>query len=148
VSASEAQRKADLARIHILKAQLRLDREQYEAVLWTVGQVESSALLDGHGRRRVIEHLQAHVDAAAGIQADPDKPKNLQARPQLRKIAAQLHASKRNWAYGRGVLEQLYGKRTIEFADSRELAGVIAALEQDAQRHGRSQRPVKANKAK
>lgn len=133
-------RKRDLARIHILMAQLKLTREQYEAVLWTIGQVESSARLDAHGRRRVIEHLQAHVDAAAGVQADPDKPKNLQARPQLLKIAAQLHAANRRWAYAREVCDRLYGKKAIEFADGRELSGVIAALEADAKRHGRSQR--------
>lgn len=147
MSAADAQRKADLARIHILKAQLKLSRDQYEAVLWTIGQVESSALLDAHGRKRVIEHLQSHVDAAAGIQADPDKPRNLQARPQLRKIAAQLHAAGRNWAYARSVLQRITGKATIEFADSRELSKVIAALELDAGRNGRSQRPAKAPKA-
>lgn len=147
MSGSEAQRKADLARIHILKAQLKLTREQYEAVLWTIGQVESSARLDGHGRRRVIEHLQAHVDAASGVKADPDKPRNLQARPQLRKIAAQLHAAQRGWCYARRLLERLTGKTTLEFADSRELSKVIAALELDAARNGRSPRP-KANKAR
>jgi len=150
VSTPDAQRKADLARIHILKAQLKLTRDQYEAVLWTIGQVESSAKLDGHGRRRVIEHLQSHVDAASGVQADPDKPRNLQARPQLRKIAAQLHAAGRSWAYARSVLERLTGKATIEFADSRELSKLIAALELDAGRNGRSQRSPrpKANKAR
>lgn len=136
----DAQRGKDLARIHILKDKLNLDRDQYEAVLWTIGQVESSAKLDGHGRRRVIEHLQAHVDAAAGVQADPDKPKNLQARQQLRKIAAQLHAAGRRWAYAREIAKRLYDKPTIEFLDTRELSGVITALAQDAGRHGRRTR--------
>ncbi len=139
-AAPDAQRKKDLARIHVLKAQLNLDREQYEAVLWSIGQVESSAMLDSHGRRRVIEHLQAHVDRAAGIKADPDKPNNLQARPQLRKIAAQLHAAGRRWAYARAIAQKLYNKPTIEFLDARELSGVIAALAQDAARHGRASR--------
>lgn len=136
----DQERRDELARIHILKAELKLDRDQYEAMLWTIASVESSAKLDGHGRRRVIAHLQSHVDAASGIKADPDMPKNVQARPQLRKIAAQLRAAGRTWSYARGICERLFNKRTIEFADSRELAGVIAALEADAQRHGRSQR--------
>lgn len=132
------QRRAELARIHILKGELKLDREQYEAVLWTIGQVDSSAKLDAHGRRAVIAHLQAHVDQARGVKQDPEKPHNLQARPQLRKIAAQLASSKKPWAYAREICHKLYGKRTIEFADSRELAGVITALAKDAVRHGRA----------
>lgn len=137
MSAPDQTRKRDLARIHILKAELGLNREQYEAVLWSIGSVESSAQLDAHGRRRVIAHLQAHVDQARGVQADPDKPKNIEARPQLRKIAAQLHAAGRPWSYARSVCERLWGKRTIEFCDSRELSGIIVALEKDAGRHGR-----------
>ena len=136
----DAQRKRELARIHILKAELNLDREKYEAVLFSIGRVESSALLDTFGRRRVIEHLQAHVDRASGQMADPEKPKNLQARPQLRKIAAQLYSAKRTWSYARAVSARLYGKPTIEFCDGRELSGVIAALAKDAERHGRSAR--------
>lgn len=163
------QRRAELARIHILKGELKLDREQYEAVLWTIGQVDSSAKLDAHGRRAVIAHLQGrlrdgaasawvrekppgpapaptvpgtvspgHVDQARGVKQDPEKPHNLPARPQLRKIAAQLHAAKKPWAYAREICHKLYGKRTIEFADSRELAGVITALAKDATRHGRA----------
>lgn len=136
----DPKRKPELARIHILKSELGLDRDQYEAVLWTIAQVDSSAKLDGHGRRRVIEHLQAHVDAKRGIKADADKPTNLQARPQLRKIAAQLASAGRSWAYARAISERLYNKPTIEFCDTRELSGVIAALDKDAGRNGRARR--------
>jgi hypothetical protein len=53
-------RKSDLARIHMLKAELGLDEDTYRDVMATVCQgVRSSAQLDITGRSRLIAHLQA-----------------------------------------------------------------------------------------
>ncbi|MCK9193420.1 MAG: regulatory protein GemA [Nevskia sp.] len=134
------QRKRDLARIHILSAELQLDRVQYENVLALVAGVDSSTALDTAGRRNVIAHLQAHVDRLNGVQPDPDRPANVYAKPQLRKIEAQLRAANRGWAYARSIANRLYGKTKIEFCDTRELSGVIAALAIDAERHCRGAR--------
>lgn len=141
VSDPTANRKRELARIHILKAELKLDREQYENVLWTIGRKESSADLDEHGRRAVIAHLQTHVanGARAALRADPERPHNLDARPQLGKIEAQLAAAGRRWNYARAIAERMHHKR-IEFCSSDELSALIAALAIDAKRHGRRAR--------
>jgi phage gp16-like protein len=139
---ADAQRRADLARIHILQDQLGLDREQYEAVLWTVGRVESSKDLDSFGRRRVIEHLQGlkQRQGAADLRADPDRPADVGRRAQLQKIEAQLAAGGYSWRYARALARRMYGKDRIEFCDDTELAGIIAALAKNAQRHGRGGR--------
>ncbi len=52
-------RKNELAQIHIAKKDLALDDDTYRAMLWTVARVGSSADLDFHGRKRVLQHLKA-----------------------------------------------------------------------------------------
>ena len=51
-------RKTELAKIHIGKAQLGLDEETYRDMLWSIGRVTSSADLDAAGRAAVLEHLK------------------------------------------------------------------------------------------
>lgn len=51
-------RKADLAAIHIAKAQLGWDDGTYRDILFTVCCVRSSAELDFAGRKRFLEHLR------------------------------------------------------------------------------------------
>lgn len=56
-------RKSDLARIHMLKAELGWDEDMYRDVMATVCQgVRSSAQLDITGRQRLIEHLLKCVE--------------------------------------------------------------------------------------
>ena len=52
-------RHAELAKIHIAKKDLGLDRETYEAILWDQAKVHSSADLDAVGRRKVLEHFKS-----------------------------------------------------------------------------------------
>ena len=58
-------RKADLAAIHIAKAQLGLDDDSYRDLLSTVcAGVRSSAALDYGGRKRFLAHLRACLRAS------------------------------------------------------------------------------------
>lgn len=60
-------RRLDLARIHMLKADLGWDEDLYRDVMATVcGGVRSSAQLDTAGRQRLLAHMQACKDRAAG----------------------------------------------------------------------------------
>lgn len=59
VVADEGARKADLAAIHIAKAELGWDDDQYRDILWAVCRVRSSAQLDHTGRKRFLAHLRA-----------------------------------------------------------------------------------------
>lgn len=51
-------RLAELAKIHIAKKDLGLDRDTYEDILWTICRVKSSADLDSHGRFKLIAHFK------------------------------------------------------------------------------------------
>lgn len=88
-------RKADLARIHILKKDLRLSDDDYRAVLMGVCSVDSSANLDFTGRSKVIAHmerLQRQYNPASTPAAK--KPfKKLAPRPaKMYSLWQQLHA--------------------------------------------------------
>lgn len=52
-------RSAEIAQIHIAKAQLGLDDDTYRAILWTVGRVRSSKDLDWTGRKALLDHFKA-----------------------------------------------------------------------------------------
>ena len=53
-----ADRRADLAQIHIGKKALGWDDEFYRSILWTICRVKSSAELDMAGRLRLIDHMR------------------------------------------------------------------------------------------
>lgn len=52
-------RNAELAQIHIARAQLGLDDDTYRAILWTVARVRSAKDLDWTGRKALLEHFKA-----------------------------------------------------------------------------------------
>lgn len=81
--ATKTPRQRELAMIHIARKQLGLDEETYRAMLRSVGRVDSSRDLDGAGRRRVLEHLQAR-----GFVVPGKVKRRQQGDPQLAKIAA------------------------------------------------------------
>lgn len=124
-------RKAELAQIHIAKAQLGLDEDTYRAMLWTVGRVKSSADLDWAGRKRVLDHLKAkgfttarQADAWSFIDRAPADKK-----PALRVIVAICRKEGWSKAYAEGVARRQHGvDRRLEMMDARELSNVASAL--------------------
>lgn len=52
-------RNSELAKIHIAKKDLHLDRDTYEDILWAVCRAKSSADLDSKGRFKLIKHFEA-----------------------------------------------------------------------------------------
>ena len=51
-------RNAELAAIHIAKAEAGMADDSYRDMLWTICRVRSAADLDYAGRRRVLDHLR------------------------------------------------------------------------------------------
>jgi phage gp16-like protein len=132
VSAKPDLRKREIQRIHILKSQLGLDDETYRGVLWAQATVHSSTELDGHGRRLVINHLEALV--AKSGRTYPKRPHNTQARSrgELLKIEALLTDAGKPWAYAEGMARHMYRKQRLAFCAPHELRGIVAALERAA----------------
>jgi phage gp16-like protein len=138
-------RKSDLARIHIAANQLGLirigDDGAYRDMLFTVARVRTAGDLDADGRRRVLDYLNAlGAPAHRGGRHHAGAPRNIDSAdrgPMLRKIEAYLAEAHRPWAYARGMAQRMFHVDQLEFASPAQLRGLIAALEQDARRHGR-----------
>lgn len=129
----------ELARIHCLVHELKLADDQYRAVLWAVARVDSAAQLDAHGRQQVIAQLQSHLPKTRRY---PQRPHNadVNSREELKKIEALLTDAGRSWAYAESILRHMTRgrKERLTFADPRERAAVIAALQKDALKRLRS----------
>ena len=133
-------RRRELARIHIARRDLGMDDAAYRAMLISVVQTDSARNLDEEGRRRVLEHLQSR-GWRPKPRRDSARPRNLQAQDSrgrmLRKIEAFLAEADRPWTYAQSILKRQGGPDRLEWAVPGQLAGVIAALDRDAARHGR-----------
>ncbi len=132
-------RRNELAQIHIAARDLGLDRPTYEAMLMSVVHTESAGGLDEEGRRRVLDHLRSL--GWRPRQPDPDRPRSLRGEgaraAMIRKIEAFLAEAGRPWRYALAILRRQGGPDRLEWATPVQLAAVIAALDRDAQRHGR-----------
>jgi phage gp16-like protein len=134
------QKRRDLAAIHIAAKQLGMDREVYEAMLFTVARVRSAGDLDWTGRQRVLARLRAlgfkpgkpskprPSEWAWVDQASPDR------KPLLRKIIMQLKSAGRGKAYAEGIARQMFHVERLEFCSPDQLHAIVAALNKDAAR--------------
>lgn len=132
MNAAADRRRAELAKIHILKKQLGLDDDTYRAVLWGVARVDSARDLDAHGRGAVIDQLQSRVPGAP----PPRVRAPIDRTPIVRKVYALL--GKRPVGYAMGILGQMYGRgapERLEWASVPQLRKLVAALEYDRRRH-------------
>jgi Protein of unknown function (DUF1018). len=132
------QRTRELGAIHVLAKQLRMTRDQYEAVLLTVAHVDSAALLDSHGRRAVIEHLRSRLPP--GAQGGPTRQRPAVSRDALvRKIRALLinGATRRADAYADAMAQHMFGVERFTWCTPDQLHRLVGALAIDQRRRGR-----------
>lgn len=129
MSARQANRRADLARIHCLAKELSLSRDEYESICFTITRSRSAGDLDHAGRAEFIHHLAARVGHMQNewIQrAAPDR------RPLLAKIVKLLNG--RGLNYANGIARRMFQVDRIEFCTPEHLRKIIAALAIDAKR--------------
>jgi phage gp16-like protein len=87
-------RKAELAQIHIARAQLGIDEDTYRAILWTVARVTSAKDLDWTGRKTLLEHFKAKGwKPAAPKSAKAAKPGPKCQDGLVRALWTDLHAA-------------------------------------------------------
>lgn len=87
-------RNAELAQIHIARAQLGIDEDTYRAVLWTVARVRSSKDLDWTGRKKLLEHFKAKGwKPAPPKRAKAATPASKGQEGMIRALWADLHAA-------------------------------------------------------
>lgn len=139
---TDPHRRAELAKIHILAIRAGLivhgDDSAYRDMLRGRTGLRSAADMDRTQRQTVIRHL---TDSLPNQRPYPRRPRNTKQRRELSKIEALLADAGRPWAYAEGILKHMTRgrKQRLEFADARELAAVLTALEKDALKRLRAQ---------
>lgn len=123
-------RNAELAAIHIAKAEANMADESYRDMLWTLARVRSAADLDYAGRHRVLDHLRKLTgdewDFAKTM--PPDKQKMLW---KIRRLCIELKIRRGNQvAYAEGVARRQLGiERKLRMMEAGELWRLIGPLE-------------------
>ncbi len=87
-----ARRKAELGKIHIAKAQLGLAEDDYRALLWGVGKVESAADLDARGRAALLDEFkQIGFKAKRGKHVRTGQPQGTSTGDKAKALWLELH---------------------------------------------------------
>lgn len=125
-------RNTDLAKIHIAKKQLGMDRSTYEDMLWTVARVRSSADLDDAGRSKVLQHLRSRgfkAKRTVKVNSYPGRPHNINTNDQLKKIEALLTDLKLPWSYADSIAKRVSGVAKVAWVkESKHKQAIISAL--------------------
>lgn len=129
------QRRRQLAMIHLAKRDLGLSREDYEAALWATGRVRSAADLDETGRLRLIEHFKnvGWKSKKRGRTQPAEGKAGL-----VGKVRAMLAGANRPDAYADGMAKRMFHVERFEWCTEDQLRRLVAALNYDAKRRGRS----------
>lgn len=128
-------RNAELAQIHIARAQLGLDDETYRAILWAVARVRSAKDLDWTGRKRVLEHFKAKGwKPAAPKKAKASTPVESGQPGLVRSLWSDLHEAGKvrdpsDAALGAWLKRNHWPERP-EWLDGRQITQAIEALKQ------------------
>ncbi len=122
-------RTRQLAAIHCRMKELGMDRETYEAMLWTVARVDSARDLDEAGRRRVLDHMRTLGGGRRMRNAD-----SRDRGPLLKKIKAMLDAAGRKIEYADGMAKHMFGVTRVEWCTPDQLRRIVAALVYDKRR--------------
>ena len=136
-------RNSDLAKIHMAKKQLSMTDEDYRAMLWTQGRVNSAGDLDHAGRQRVLAHLKAcgFKPAPATKVNRPKRPTpSADSLPLVRRIRAQLISlGDLPDTYADGIAKQMLQQacpQYFEWCHPTDLHKISQALGYEQQRKG------------
>jgi len=131
---------AQLAKIHIAKAQLGMDDDSYRAFLKRVAGVSSSKQLNPKQLGLVLFELEKlGFKPTASKKAGRARPRLPESRQKiLAKIEALLSEAGRPFAYADGMAQQMFKRQRLEWLTDNELYKLMQALIIDANRRKRS----------
>jgi phage gp16-like protein len=137
-------RNAKLAKVHIARKDLGIDKDVAEAMILelTRGKKSSAGDLTDAELDRHLEQL-----AEKGFQAKrkktvaqyPGRPRNIdrgERAAQLQKIEALLTIGKKEWSYADSIARNMKLADKVEWVDTMDLYKVITALRKQAIREG------------
>lgn len=136
---NNAMRNGQMAKIHIAKAQLGMDDEEYRALLGRVAGVSSAKDLNPRQIGAVLAAFEKLGWQPKAPTKQGRKRPNVKTSRQrmLSKIEAQLAAAGRPWAYADAMALRMCRVERVEWCDETQLQKLIVALNYDAERHGR-----------
>lgn len=132
--AAPDQRRRDLAVIHLAAKDLGLSREDYECLLWSVARVRSSAELDAHGRRRVIEHLKSRGFKPRRKGRTRPAPERELMVAKIRALLINAKEGPRPDSYADAMAQRMFSVARFEWCKPDQLHKLIQALEVDKRR--------------
>lgn len=110
LSSPNSDRRAELAKIHLAKKQLRMDEDSYRDMLWTIAQVRSAADLDDTGRHRVIAHMRSCGAVFEPPRRKGQRPHNYDRLPEyVAKVEASLADMGLSWSYADRIAYHVTG---------------------------------------
>lgn len=128
-AARESDRRAELARIHILAKELALSRDEYEDLVFSLTRARSAGDLDSAGRQQLIGHL---AELARRYENDWIERAAPDRQPLLRKIVKL--AGSRGKKYAEGISAHMFGIERLQLCAPDQLRSIVVALVKDQQR--------------
>ncbi|MCC6195696.1 MAG: regulatory protein GemA [Burkholderiales bacterium] len=137
-------RNAELARIHIAKAQLGLADDTYRATIRGISnqRTDSAKDLDYGERAKLLEHLRRLGFRDRG--ALPSRQAAAAKQALIDKIHAHLATASRPWAYADGMARRMFRIERVDWLTPQQLHKLVAAFEYDAKRRARKAAEVGA----
>ncbi len=133
-SHADAQRRAQLAGIHVIANRLRLDDATYRALLQRVCGVNSAADLDARGRGKLLDELRRLTGEGARrtrSNVPPVMPTS-QVREELQAMTAKLGAIAAelglSWGYLDGMARRMFHIDKAEWCTAEQMHKLLAAL--------------------
>jgi len=128
--ASLAQRRADLAKIHIAWKQIGMSEDEYRDLIFAMFGKRSAGDLDGVGRKLLLERFKTIGFKPKGRRpGQAHKPLAQDKASIERKIAWQLRQLDKPWPYAYGVARRIFPEiEKIEFLTAEQLGKVSSAL--------------------
>lgn len=127
-------RRRDLAKIHVAKKELALSDEDYQAMLWSVARVRSSAELDAYGRRRVIEHMKSRGFKPRRKGRTRPAPERELMVAKIRALLINAKEGPRPDSYADAMAQRMFSVARFEWCKPDQLHKIIQALEVDKRR--------------
>jgi phage gp16-like protein len=135
-----ARRRAQLAAIHSIAKKLDMEEDTYRNLIERVsGEYGAAVRSAGKCSPRQLEAVLDALRRSGGVGHWPGRPAG-ELSPLLRKIEALLADAGRQWAYATAVAKRICKVDRLEWCDDEQLGKVVAALQIDADRHGRGRR--------
>ncbi|MDH1792911.1 regulatory protein GemA [Stenotrophomonas sp. GD03819] len=133
-SATDPLRRAQIAKIKVAQKELGMDEASYRALLQRVTGKQSSTQMSPSERDAVLAELTRLGWKAKPGKPHPDRPKNTDQVPMLRKVEALLASAKRPWNYAHAMSVRMFQVDRLEFLKHDQLHSLIAALQIDCNR--------------